>query len=103
MPWAEGLVLQHSAFLKHAPDLTRASIFNFFFIDSGATDSNKIKSLRWPANLTQIPGLFMQFFVVHEKAHKYDIHSFLKRYRAFGGLAVNWRVCGPLSLIELSW
>ena len=26
---AEGSVLQHSAFLKHAPDLTRASIFYF--------------------------------------------------------------------------
>ena len=32
MPWAEGSVLRHSAFLKHAPDLTRASIFLFFFI-----------------------------------------------------------------------
>ena len=30
MPWAEGSVLRHSAFLKDAPDLTRASIFCFF-------------------------------------------------------------------------
>ena len=34
MPWAEGLALQHSAFLKHAADLTRAAgrLFLFYSI-----------------------------------------------------------------------
>ena len=31
-PEVRGLVLQHSAILKHIPDLTRASIFHLFLI-----------------------------------------------------------------------
>ena len=36
MFWAEGSVLQHSAFLKHAPDFTRASILYFIFFLLGS-------------------------------------------------------------------
>ena len=44
----------------------------------------------------------MQFFVVRDKGYKNDIHLFLKQYKTFGGLAVNWRVRAAIQCLFLA-
>ena len=58
-------------------------------------DKHTSTSQHRPSDVIKLKtDLFMQFFMVHDKAFKHNIHSFLTQYHAFGGLAINWRVRG---------